>query len=249
MKERTKSNALPHSAAPLYEKVKTYVLQRIESGEWSLENRLPGEPDLSRELGVSRMTVNRALRELAAEEIIERIPGVGTFVAPRKPLTDDVKIHNIADEIRGRNQAYRCEVFELSRANPPPDVAAGMYLAPSAEVYCAKLVHHSNNLPIQLEERYVLPRFAPAFAEQDFTQMTTTEYLYSIMPPSAAEHVIGARMPDGETARLLQMGIDEPCLVVTRRTWVDDEITSHMCLQHPGSRFQLVGQASTVLRR
>src|SRR5262249_29541543 len=64
--------------APLYEQVKRYVLDRVTRGEWADGTRLPSEQELVESLGVSRMTVHRALRELSAEGLVSRIQGVGT---------------------------------------------------------------------------------------------------------------------------------------------------------------------------
>ncbi|MGO4843176.1 GntR family transcriptional regulator, partial [Rhizobiaceae sp. 2RAB30] len=64
---RRPASGLPDAASPLYEQGKDYVLKNIGSGEWSKDQRLPSENELVTALGVSRMTVNRALRELTSE--------------------------------------------------------------------------------------------------------------------------------------------------------------------------------------
>src|SRR6185437_7387658 len=73
--------------APLarYAQVKTYIRGKIEAGTWRPGDRVPSELNLVDSLGVSRMTINRALRELTAEGWITRLSGVGTFVAEAKP--------------------------------------------------------------------------------------------------------------------------------------------------------------------
>lgn len=237
---------LPRNAAPLYEKVKQYVIEQIDNGAWPATKRLPGEPELARSLGISRMTINRALRELANEHILERIPGVGTFVAEAKPTSAIVEIHNIADEIRNRGQVYSCDVASLGSVAPPRPVLAGMDLRQGDTAFRAIIVHRADGLAVQLEKRYVKPSFAPQFLEQDFTRITTTAYLFSIAPPSDAEHVIEAELPDEETQDLLEISAHEPCLVVTRRTWVGKEITTYSRLAHPGTRYRLLGRASST---
>jgi GntR family histidine utilization transcriptional repressor len=235
---------LSSQAAPLYEKVKRYVVDKIGSGEWATSGRLPGEPELARSLGISRMTINRALRELAEQRILERIPGVGTFVAEAKPTSALVEIHNIADEIRNRGQTYGCEVVVLEKIDPPRLVLAGMDMRPGDKAFRAVIVHRANGSAAQLEERYVRPSFAPRFLDQDFTRITTTAYLFGIQPPSNAEHVIEAEVPDEETQRLLEIWPHEPCLVVSRRTWVGSMITTYSRLTHPGSRYRLIGRTN-----
>ncbi|NCW44999.1 MAG: GntR family transcriptional regulator, partial [Gemmatimonadaceae bacterium] len=69
------------SPLPAYQRVKRYVLDRIQRGAWQEGDAIPGEEALAREFGVSRMTVNRALRELSDEQIVERVQGSGTYVA------------------------------------------------------------------------------------------------------------------------------------------------------------------------
>ncbi len=241
---RRSAAQLPSHAAPLYEKVKQYVVEKIGSGEWSKSGRLPGEPELARSLGISRMTINRALRELAEDRILERIPGVGTFIAEAKPTSAIVEIHNIADEIRNRGQTYGCEVVTLEKIDPPRPVMAGMDIRPDHKVFRAVIAHRANGSAVQLEERYVRPSFAPKFLDQDFTRITTTAYLFGIQPPSDAEHIIEAELPDEETQRLLEIWPHEPCLVVMRRTWVGSTITTLSRLTHPGSRYRLIGRTS-----
>ncbi|MEO8667057.1 MAG: histidine utilization repressor [Bauldia sp.] len=237
-------DVLSSAAAPLYEKVKLYVLEMIESGKWSTENRLPGEPELARQLGISRMTINRALRELANENIVDRIPGVGTFVSSGKPASAIIEIHNIADVIRGRGQTYSCDVIELSRVVPPRPVRLGLEVGPNARLFHALIVHRANGVALQLEDRYVAPDFAPDFLAQDFKAITTTAYLQAITPPTAADHVIEAVMLDAASRGLLDMPANEPALVVTRRTWVGEKLTTYMRLAHPGSRYRLIGRTT-----
>ena len=66
---------------PLYRKVKRHILDNIGSGKWAVSARVPSENDIVKKFGVSRMTANRALKELSDEGVLVRIAGVGSFVA------------------------------------------------------------------------------------------------------------------------------------------------------------------------
>ena len=85
---------------PLYRKVKKIIKDRIVSGQWPPEDRIPSENQLVSTLGVSRMTVNRALRELTAEGYLTRVQGVGTFVSPRKPVAAMLEIRPLKKKIK-----------------------------------------------------------------------------------------------------------------------------------------------------
>ena len=69
----------------MFERVKSHVLERVVTGELRTHDRVLSENELVREFGVSRMSVNRALKDLTAEGVLVRTPGVGTFVAPSRP--------------------------------------------------------------------------------------------------------------------------------------------------------------------
>jgi GntR family histidine utilization transcriptional repressor len=234
---------LPQDPAPLYERVERFILGKVQSGEWATSHRLPSEPEFSRMLGISRMTINRAMRELARRNVIDRIPGVGTFVAAVKPVSSLVEIHNIADHIRSRGEAHSSRVIDLVSAVSPQEVSIGMGVARKTKLYRALIVHSANDVPVQLEDRYVLPSFAPDFLAQDFVKDTPTAYLFSIAPPTEADHLIEATSAKKEWCRHLDIPAGEPCLVVTRRTWVRETITNYMKFIHPGSRYSLSGRS------
>ena len=87
------------SPAPLYARVKQMITQQIDSGNWPPHYRVPSESELVNQLGFSRMTINRALREMTADGLLVRMQGVGTFVAEPKSQSALFEVHNIADEI------------------------------------------------------------------------------------------------------------------------------------------------------
>ncbi|WOD08248.1 GntR family transcriptional regulator [Marinomonas sp. GJ51-6] len=75
---------LPDNSLPIYAKLKQAISLKISSGEWKANQRVPSEAEIVNALGMSRMTVNRALRELTAEGFLVRQQGLGTFVAEKK---------------------------------------------------------------------------------------------------------------------------------------------------------------------
>src|SRR4051812_22548584 len=79
-------------AVALYEQVKIYVTRKIQDGSWPAGHRLPSEQELVTQFGISRMTTNRALRELVEQGRIVRVSGVGSFVAADKPQSTLLQI-------------------------------------------------------------------------------------------------------------------------------------------------------------
>jgi GntR family transcriptional regulator, histidine utilization repressor len=235
----TKSNA---NLQPLYLQVKRHILDNIGSGKWGASARVPSENDIVKSFGVSRMTANRALRELQDEGVLVRIAGVGSFVAAAQAHGHPLEIRGIDTEIRERGHVHRSEIVALERVRAVAELAEDFGVAPRTELYCSVIVHFENDRPIQLEDRYVLPRLAPDYLRMDFKQTTPHDYLINAAPLQQAEHVLRAQMPDERTRKLLAMKKDEPCLVVIRRTWTADQIASVARLYHPGSRYELSGR-------
>ncbi len=230
------------TARPLYQQVKDYIEDRIKSGKWPPEARIPSENELVRTLGVSRMTINRALRELSEAGLLIRLQGVGTYVAPRKPVSALLEIRSIADEIRQAGGRHDSTVHLLREEKASPALAAGMELPPGSRVFHAVLVHSDGGVPIQLADRYVNPAVAPDFLKQDFTRITPNEYLVSVSPATEVEHVIEAVLPDQRTRRLLAINRHEPCLVLHRKTWIGKTVATSSRFFYPGSRYRLGGR-------
>jgi GntR family transcriptional regulator, histidine utilization repressor len=230
------------SLQPLYLKVKRHILDNIGSGKWATSSRVPSENDIVKSFGVSRMTANRALRELRDEGVLVRIAGVGSFVADRHAQAHPLEIRGIADEIRERGHVHRAEIVSLERIRAAAELAESFGVAARSELYCSVIVHFENDRPVQLEERYVLPKLAPEYLAMDFSQTTPFDYLSKVAPLQEAEHLLRAVMPDDRTRKLLAMKRDEPCLLMIRRTWALGQVASVARLYYPGSRYELSGR-------
>lgn len=241
---------MPHTAPtdlgsqplPLYQKVKAYISDQIQKGQWGPDQRIPSENEFVKDLKVSRMTVHRALRELAQEGHLTRIQGVGTFVAPQKPQSALMEIISIADEIRRRGGRHHCKVHLLRAEATGTQLAARMHLKPGSEVFHAVLMHYENDTAVQMADRYVNPAVAPNFLDQDFTRITPNAYLLSVAPITEVEHVVEAVVADANTRQLLNMRAHTPCLVMHRTTWSHDHVATCSRFIYPGSRYRLGGR-------
>lgn len=229
---------------PHYQRVKRMIAERIEAGSWTPGDRISSEAELVKALGVSRMTVNRALRELTIEGILTRVQGVGTFVAMAKPRAALFEVRNIAEEIAERGHQHRAEVLTLKAEAAPEEIAATFEMKPGMPVFHSIILHRENDLPVQLEDRYVDPRYAADYLMQNFERQTPFVYLTDIAPISEAEHTIEAVLATAWERKLLKIDAHEPCLQLTRRTWSANRPISHVRLIYPGSRYRLSGRIS-----
>jgi GntR family histidine utilization transcriptional repressor len=230
---------------PRYQELKDLIIGRIASGELRPHDRVPSEHELVEAMKVSRMTANRALRELNDEGYVERVAGRGTFVADYRSQSHVLEVQNIADEITGRGHRHASTVVRQSRQHARGDVAKALQVEQGADVFHLLLVHYENGAPIQVEDRHVLASFAPECLEQDFEKVTPSAYLTTVAPLQEADHIVRAAMPNAAVRQHLQMKAGEPTLMVIRRTWSDGRPVTFTRLHHPGSRYELTGRLET----
>lgn len=232
------------SSSPLYRQIKQFIVDNIESGHWPVGHRISTELELTKQFNVSRMTVNKAIRDLVADGRLQRRPRLGTFVcAPdekaESPLLD---IRNIADEVAARGQRYHNKVIEQRQLAADDSVATKLGIMLGAPVYYSEILHFANDTPLQLEVRWVNARHAPQYLEQDFSSITPNQYLSANCPLSAIEHTVEAIVPDKHIQTLLHLEKTDPCLLLNRRTWSGDLLVSSALLYHPGSKYKLTSK-------
>lgn len=218
---------------PQYERIKADIRARIGSGEYAPGGRVPSESMLVKRFQVSRMTVNRALRELEGEGLLTRIQGVGTFVSEMRNESAVLDIQDIGEEIAkgGRQHSCRCLAAEKGSS---ARINALLGLPAGGTHFRVLLLHCGDGMPMLLEERHVNPAFAPDFLEVDFTATTPHAHLMGLGPLQGAEHVFEARAAGAEAAALLDIPPGSPCLVLQRRTWSRGMVVSIAALTSPG---------------
>ncbi len=225
---------------PAYERVKRLVAAQIDAGRWAEGDQLPSENQLVVALGLSRMTINRALRELASMGVVQRVMGLGTFVAPVKSPSPLLEVRNIADEITNRGHRHRTTVHYL-RLEDAGEILPILRDSLVGNVFHSLLVHYEDDVPIQVEDRIVDPAAAPGYLDQDFTTITPNSYLSAVSPLVRGEHIVEAVRGSAEECRLMKISSREPCLLIRRRTWSSQGLVSVARLVHPGSRSRLEG--------
>jgi GntR family histidine utilization transcriptional repressor len=224
-----------------YLRVKQFLKDGLAAGRWPPGTLMPSEADLTARFGVSRMTVNRAIRELQAEGLVARAQGVGTFAAPLHRVSSTLTIRDLHDEIESRGHRHEAQVH-VQRAEPAAAaLAAQLGVEPGSSVFHTLIVHCENGRPLQCEDRYVNPACAPDYLAADFTRTTPTTVLFESTSLWRAQYSIEAARPTAQEAQLLGVAGDEPCLIIVRRTFTRDAAITIARLVHPGARYVLEG--------
>lgn len=239
----TKTSPPGATQAPApFARIKQHLKEGLAAGRWQPGALMPSEAELVALFGVSRMTVNRALRELQTEGLVQRSQGVGTFAAPLHQVSSTLTIRDLHEEITERGHQHHASVH-VQRAEPAHEaLALQLGVAPGATVFHTLIVHHENGLPLQCEDRYVNPGCAPGYLHADFTRTTPTRYLFEHTALWRAQYSIESALATAQEAALLGIEAATPCLVVVRRTFTRDAAITIARLVHPGSRYRLTGE-------
>jgi GntR family histidine utilization transcriptional repressor len=230
------------AAAAPYTRVKQHLKDGLASGRWPAGALMPSEAELVATFGVSRMTVNRALRELQTEGLVERTQGVGTFAAQLHKVSSTLTIHDLHEEIVGRGHHHEAQVHVQRTEPASAALASQLGVEADAPVFHTLIVHLENGVPLQCEDRYVNPAAAPGYLEADFTRTTPTHVLFDSTALWRAQYSIEAARPTAKEATLLQVAEDTPCLIVVRRTFTRERPITIARLVHPGTLYTLQGE-------
>lgn len=191
---------------------------RLTSGQFAPGARLPSEPVLAADHGVSRVTVRRALDQLSCEGLIERRPGAGTFVrdtALARPIIVDlanVYAHLIE---MGRETSVRLLSFGYVTASSA--VARALGLRTGERVQRSIRVRLTDGAPFSYLITQVPEGIGLTYSESD---LSTTPLLQLLENSGAvvdrASQTIGATLAEPEVAEALQLAMGSPLLSLTR---------------------------------
>lgn len=205
----------------LHRRITADVAARITSGAWKPGTRIPFEHELMTEYGCARMTVSKALGELARAGLIERRRRSGSFVASPRAESAVLKVGEIRAEVEATGLAYRWERLRGETRGATALERTALGLGPRARVLAVEGRHWGGAKPFCREARTISLAAVPEAAEADFAAEAPGPWLLSHVRWSAAEHRIAAAGADADAAQALDIAGGSPCLVVERRTWMD----------------------------
>lgn len=199
--------------------IKQTIVQRIHGGMWGPGDLLPGETTLAEEFGCARTTVNRALRELSEEGLIERKRKAGTRVR-RSPLRSArFHIPLVREEIEATGVAYRYSLIVQEKLAAPDWLRARLELPPDSQTVHVRCVHYAGSEPYQYEDRWINCAAVPAITETTFETESPNEWLVRQVPFSSAEISFFAISAGRTAAEFLQVDEGEPVFGAERVTW------------------------------
>lgn len=210
--------------------VKADLLNKITQGIYPPGSLMPNEVELAQSYDCARATVNRAMRELAEEGLIERRRKAGTRVrmAPVREARFGIPLVRREIEDRGASYGYRLLEREVL---PAPDWLRRRFgLVEGAEAVHLTCLHLADETPYQFEDRWINLAMLPNAAEADFTASGPNEWLVSEVPYSDAQISFLAVQADAALAERLACAQGAALFRVERSTWWEGEAITYVQL-------------------
>ncbi len=213
--------ALP-AFSPLYQQIKSLILQSLLAGEWKPGEGIPSEMELSARFGVSQGTVRKAIDELAAENLVMRKQGKGTFVTTHVEQHAQYRFLKLIPDNGDANSEGPAErdIIDCKRLRASAEVARALALRPGDAVLQARRVLSFAKRPTILEDIWL-----PGGPFKGLTAERLSRYhgpMYALFETEFGVHMVRAEekiravSADLETGKLLKVALNTPLLSVER---------------------------------
>ncbi len=220
-----------------YKEVKSDILEKIVKGEWPPGDLMPNEMDLATIYNCARATVNRAMRELADDGIIERRRKAGTRVRTTRLRQAKFDIPILRNEVEASNAEYRYSLVSSDVVAAPDWLRTRLELSETAEVRHLICMHYADGHPYQYEDRWINLDALPQARTMDFSDVGPNEWLLNETPFSDAEISFSATLADEKLTNFLACAVGDPIFTVERSTWLAEQAVTYVRMSHkPGHR-------------
>lgn len=204
---------------PRYAQLRGALHELIRDGVAGPGGALPAERELARLTGWSRVTVRKALAELAAEGVVNSKPGAGTYVGERI-VRSFSRLTSFTDDLRARGLDPRVVFLERGTGEATPEEAMALAVSPGSRVVRLHRLRFAGERPLAVERTVVPQSILPAGDSVAVSLYETLEALGA--PPQRALQRLRAVALDAATAALLEMPTGSPGLQIERRAFLAD---------------------------
>ena len=218
------------------------LIEQLDVGE-----AIPSERQLTRELGVSRLTVRAALDDLVREGLLVRRHGSGTFVSEPK-IAQELTMTSFTDDMRQRGLNPGSRTLELANTTAGARLGRLLHVSPSEPVIVAKRLRLADHETMAIEELHVRESLVPGLTAPDLERSS----FYEVLEGRFGITIVGGRqtieptVTNEEESEALGVPLHSPAFQFERTTNSESgEIVEYVRSIYRGDRYKLV----TDLRR
>jgi GntR family transcriptional regulator len=209
----------PNDAQPLYQQLQRALRDAIEQGALGPDDALPSERQLAAELGISRITVRKALDGLSDQGLLVRRQGSGNFVGGRIEK-NFAKLTSFSEDMRARGRVPSSRWLRRSEGQVTPEEAMRLALSPGAKVYRFHRIRLADDEPMALEYCTIAATALPGLEAVEHSLYEALERAGN--RPVRALQRLRAQLLDDEQAKLLQAEPGDAGLLVERVGYLRD---------------------------
>ena len=237
---RAATSATTPSFSPLYRQIKALILRSMQGGEWKPGEAIPSEIELAARFKVSQGTVRKAIDELAADNLLLRRQGKGTYVSTHVEAGARYRFLRLQPDV-GPAGPMRRRFLDCRRLAPPPDVATALALSGTEHALRVRRLLLAANEPIVLDDIWL-----PATPFEGLTAERLGAYrgpMYALFETEFDTHMVRAEekiravSASADDAQLLAVQAGAPLLSVERLsfTYGDRAVELRRGLYHTAS--------------
>ncbi|WAH37954.1 GntR family transcriptional regulator [Alicyclobacillus dauci] len=205
------------SSIPLYRQIAESLKNDIELHSLS---KLPSEPELANQFGVSRMTVRQAITELLSEGLLVRVRGRGTIVQKRRvrrPL-NFTEVTSLSDDINSLGENVESRVLEQTESVLNKHLTEKLGLNEGMKVYKLARLRLIDGRPLIYQVSYFPESFASILVHQDIEHNSVLKILKRTrgVTPETAKYIVFAGFADRKTSEVLNLNPGDPVLGIEK---------------------------------
>ena len=205
-----------NNPTPIYEQITNWIREKIQTGEYQNDQKIPSESELCDFFNVSRGTVRKAIEVLISERLLVRIHGKGTFVKNKILLEQKPtwRLAGFSRDLISRGIPYSTKVLKKKVIQPSEEVRNKLQLSPNKMIFHMQRLRKINEQPVLLIENHIVYDFCEGVEEINFEEnqlYVTLENDFNI-PFDWANRTYRSILADPKIAGLLNLHKNAPLM-------------------------------------
>lgn len=231
----------PESPEPLWAQAAELIERQVREGVLPAGSRLPAERELCTQLGISRVTLRRALQHLVERGVMRSSHGRGWYVAARSDREWPNSLESFTETARRKGLVPTSRVLRAEIKQASLDEADEFGVAAGADLFLLERVRMLDGVPIAVDSSRVAANLVPRLSSVDFTRASLLEELAAAgAEPVVAESTIEARGCAEDLAEPLELKPGDPVLIMTQSMMdAADRVVLVSAITYRGDRYRL----------